>query len=101
VHPLGSTGGWVQVKFRATPRFEVNGAAGLDRSRPKPFDGLLEPPSNEAPSASRNSSGFVNAIYRARSNIIFSAEYRRLWSTRLDGRAWLADHVNIGGGIAF
>ena len=34
-------------------------------------------------------------------NLFLTLEYRRLWTTRLDGRAWAADHINIGGGIAF
>ncbi len=101
VHPLRSRGGWTQVKFKATPRIEVNTAFGIDMSRPRPFDGLLQPPQDEAPSASRNASGFLNLIYQARSNIFYSLEYRRLWTRRLDGRAWLADHLSFGGGIVF
>ena len=99
--PLKSTGGWAQLKLKSTPRLEFNLAAGGDRSLPRQFDGLLQPPSDEAPSASRNASGLLNAIYLLRSNLFLTVEYRRLWTTRLDGRAWIADHVNIGGGIAF
>lgn len=101
VFPLRSNGGWAQLKLKSTPRLEFNLAAGGDRSLPRHVDVLLQPPSDEAPSASRNASGFVNAIYQMRSNLFFTVEYRRLWTTRLDGRAWIADHVNIGGGIAF
>jgi hypothetical protein len=99
VHPLRSHGGWTQVKFKQSPRF--NAAFGIDRSRPRPFDGLLQSPQDEAPSASRNASAFLNAIYQLRSNIFYTVEYRRLWTRRLDGRAWLADHLSIGGGIVF
>ena len=80
---------------------EVNAAFGADKSRPERFAGLLQPPSNEAPSASRNASALVNAIVQAKSNVFLSAEYRRLWTTRFDGRAWLADHISIGCGFAF
>mgnify|MGYP000302394233 CR=1 FL=1 len=79
----------------------INIAAGGDRSLPRHVNVLLQPPSDEAPSASRNASGLINTIYQLRSNLFFTLEYRRLWTTRLDGRAWIADHVNIGGGIAF
>lgn len=101
VHPLRSVGGWAQAKVSLTPRLDINVAAGVDRSKPRPFQGLLQPPRDEAPSASRNASGFLNAIYQARSNLFFSVEYRRLWTRRFDGRAWLADHLNFGGAIAF
>lgn len=101
VYPLRSHGGWAQAKLKVSPRLEFNVAAGGDRSLPRHVDGLLQPPSDEAPSASRNASGLVNTIYQLRSNLFFTLEYRRLWTTRLDGRAWIADHVNIGGGIAF
>lgn len=101
VYPLRSIGGWAQAKYTATPKLEFNLALGGDRSRPRWFDGLLEPPSNEVPSASRNASGFVNLLYQARSNLIFTVEYKRLWTRRFDGRAWLADHLSLGGAIVF
>lgn len=101
VYPLRSLGGWAQAKVIVTPRLDVNIALGGDRSRPQPFDGLLEPPSNEVPSASRNASGFANVIYQARSNLMFTVEYKRLWTRRFDGRAWLADHLSLGGAIVF
>lgn len=101
VVPLRSTGGWAQLKLKATPRLELNAAYGIDRSRPREVMGLLHPPSDEAPSASRNASDLFNVIYQLRSNLFFSVEYRRLWTTRFDGRSWLADHLNLAGGIAF
>lgn len=101
VYPLRSVGGWTQLKFTMTPRLDLNMASGFDRSRPSAFQGLLHPPSDEPLSASKNVTMLANVVYQARSNLFFSVEYRRLWTHRLDGRGWLADHVNIGGGIAF
>lgn len=101
VYPLQSLGGWAQAKYSITPRLDLHLAGGADRSRPQPFPGVLDTPSHEVPSASRNASGFVNLIYQARSNLFFTVEYKRLWTRRFDGRAWLADHINLGGAIAF
>lgn len=101
VHPLDSLGGWAQVKVKHSPRVETNMAFGIDRSKPKAFDGFLQPPSDEAPSATRNGSGLLNVIYQLRSNLFLTAEYRRLWTRRFDGRNWLADHLNFGGAIVF
>ncbi|MEQ1730310.1 MAG: hypothetical protein ABL982_18240, partial [Vicinamibacterales bacterium] len=101
VHALHSLGGWAQMKVTYTPRVESNIAFGFDRSRPKAFDGLLQPPSDEAPSAARNASGLLNVTYQLRSNLFLTVEYRRLWTRRFDGRSWLADHLNFGGAIVF
>lgn len=101
VHPLRSIGGWAQAKVIVSPKLDFNVALGGDRSRPRPFDGLLAPPSNEVPSASRNVGGFANVMYQPVSNLVFSVEYKRLWTRRFDGRAWLADHLSLGGAIVF
>ena len=68
---------------------------------PLGFMGLLQAPNDATPSASRNASDMFNVIYQLRSNVFLSVEYRRLWTTRFDGRAWLADHLNLAGGIVF
>lgn len=101
VYPLHSVGGWAQAKWRLTPRLDLHAAFGADRSKPRPAPVLLTPPYNEVPSATRNASGFANAILQMRSNLFFTAEYKRLWTRRFDGRAWLADHVSLGGAIVF
>jgi hypothetical protein len=50
---------------------------------------------------SRNASGFVNTIYQARSNLLFSLEYRRLWTTGLYGSSRAANQISVTSGIAF
>jgi hypothetical protein len=100
VVPVDTLGGWTQLKFKPLSRLELNLALGEDapfRSRlvrllPKSVDPFL---------VSRNASGFVNAIYQARSNILFSVEYRRLWTTTLDDLSRKADHVSVGTGVVF
>ena len=101
VFPLNSRGGWAQLKLKANARTELNAAYGFDHSRPRGFTGLLQVPNDATPSASRNASDMFNVIYQVRSNVFLSVEYRRLWTTRFDGRAWLADHLNLAGGIVF
>lgn len=101
VVPLNSIGGWAQLKFKANARTELNAAYGFDRSKPRETTSLLEPPNDETPSASRNASDMFNLIYQLRSNLFLSVEYRRIWTTRFDGRSWLADHLNLVGGIVF
>ncbi|MFN7982699.1 MAG: hypothetical protein U0Q11_12640 [Vicinamibacterales bacterium] len=101
VFPLHSYGGWAQLKIKASPRTELNGAYGFDQSKPRGATSLLQPPNDETPSASRNASDLFNVIYQVRSNVFLSVEYRRLWTTRFDGRSWLADHLNLVGAVVF
>lgn len=101
VYPLHSTGGWAQLKLKSTPRLEFNLSYGIDRSRPRNAAGLLVPPNDEVLSASKNAGVIGNTLYQLRSNLFLTAEYHRLWTTRLDGRSWLADHISLGGAVVF
>jgi hypothetical protein len=43
----------------------------------------------------------VNTIFQARSNLLFSIEYRRLWTTGLDDGRHTADYLSFATGIGF
>ena len=76
---LNTTGGWGQLKYRATDKLEFNGAFGLDN----PFaSDLRRIPPEQVPYeiAARDRTGFINFIYRPRSDLLLSLEYRKLWS---------------------
>ncbi len=94
-------GGWAQLKFKPTAKFEINGAFGQDN----PFAGELrmfpESPSYYGTLFSKNSSPFVNFIYQVRSDVLFSIEYRRLRTTVLDSDSYSADHVSLSLGYLF
>jgi len=96
-----SAGGWAQLKVTAAPRLEFNSAFGLDNpSRGRVLHAvpiaIVDPGT-----VSRNASAFVNAIYQARSNFLFSLEYRQLWTTGLDDFTRRARHVSFSTGIGF
>lgn len=101
VKGLDSMGGWAQLKFKPTTKFEINGAFGQD----DPFTSELRmfpaSPSFYGALFSRNSSPFVNFIYQVRSDILFSIEYRRLQTTVLDSDSYSANHVNLSLGYLF
>ena len=99
--PLNTVGGWAQLKFKATPKIEFNGAYGQDN--PFAFDlrYFSEPQSYGDPSISRNQSAFGNVIYRPRSDILFSLEYRRIRTSSIYGFDTSAGQVNLGMGILF
>jgi hypothetical protein len=101
IHGLDSLGGWVQLKFRPKANFEVNFAVGQD----DPFASELRlypaTTTYSGPSLSRNLSPFVNFIYRVRSDVLFSVEYRRLQTYALDSNPYPANQTGISLGYLF
>jgi hypothetical protein len=101
IHGLDSMGGWVQLKFKPRVNFEINFAYGQDN----PFASELRafPASSYyyGYSISRNLSPVVNFIYRARSDVLFSAEYRRLQTYTLDSSPNSANQIGFGLGYIF
>jgi len=101
IYGLDSTGGWLQLKFKPKPNFEVNFAYGEDQ----PFAGELKRFPATALyygySISRNQSPFVNFIYRVRSDVLFSMEYKRLQTNPLNSNANIANQVIMSLGYAF
>jgi hypothetical protein len=102
VRGLNATGGWAQVKFRQTEKLEWNGAFGQDSS----FAGDLRlfPITTQSyfdPSLARNRSALLNFIYRPRSDLLFSVEYRRLQTISVTGNSESAGHVNVSMGVLF
>ena len=98
---LDSTGGWVQLKFKPRANFEVNFAYGMDNPfgselRAFPATGFFY-----GSSLSRNQSPFVNFIYHVRSNVLFSAEYRRLQTSNLDSNVETANQIGLSVGYIF
>jgi hypothetical protein len=96
--PVESVGGWSQLKFKPLEKMEFNAVFGGDF----PFhSGLKGLSIEQRASVSRNTSGFFNVIYQPRSILLFSAEYRRLWTSGFDGSKRVADHVSLSSGIVF
>jgi hypothetical protein len=94
-------GGWVQLKFKPKANFEVNFAYGMDNPfaselRAFPASGIFY-----GSALSRNQSPFVNFIYRARSDVLFSVEYKRLQTYTLDSSANTANQIGVSMGYLF
>jgi regulator of replication initiation timing len=101
IHGLDSIGGWTQLKFKPTAKFEVNAALGMDN----PFASELRRfPATQyyyGYSISRNLSPFINFIYQVRSDVLFSAEYRRIQTYTLDSNFNAANQFGISIGYIF
>jgi hypothetical protein len=102
VVPLNVVGGWGQLKFRATPKLEFNGAFGQD----SPFAADVryfgeQVTSYAAPYFTANRGAFGNVIYRPRSDLLLSMEYRRLRTFNIYDSSNQADQVNMSVGVLF
>jgi len=101
VYGLDSMGGWVQLKLKPALKFEINGAFGDDNpfasdlrkfsGNPIYFNSLL----------SKNLTSLVNFVYRPRSDVILSLEYRHLKTFTLDSNSNSANTINLAIGYIF
>ena len=97
---LNSVGGWSQLKVTATSKLEFNGAFGVDNPYASDVRGFSLSPGFPAPLL-QNRSSLVNVIYRPRSDLLFSGEYRHLRTFDIDAGSPTADQVNLMMGILF
>lgn len=101
LQPLNSVGGWSQLKIRATNKLEFNGAFGVDSPFASDLRGYPLSPSYFPAALLQNRSALVNFIYRPRSDLLFSGEYRHLKTFDLDAGSPTAEQVNLMMGILF
>ncbi len=100
VRALNSVGGWSQLKVIATSKLEFNGAFGVDNPYGSDVRGFSVSPGFPAPLL-QNRSSLVNVIYRPRSDLLLSGEYRHLRTFDIDAGSPTADQVNLMMGILF
>jgi hypothetical protein len=98
---VNTVGGWTQLKYRATSKLEFNGAFGMDNPFARDLRYFPYAYSYGEPILARNKVGFVNFIYRPRSDLLFSAEYRRIATDSITDRDWGAGHLNLSMGVLF
>jgi len=98
---LNTVGGWAQLKYRPATKLEFNAAFGMDNPFAKDLEYFPYPYSYLDAGLARNHAGFVNFIYRPRSDLLFSAEYRRILTDSLGFGDWNAGHLNLSMGVLF
>jgi len=102
IHPLRSTGGWVQLKVRRAPHYEINGAFGQDGNSGK--DLRVFPFSFDAygfPAMQKNRTELVNFIYKPNAFLLFAFEYRHLFTAQANAIGMAGDHLNLAAGVQF
>ncbi len=98
---LNAWGGWAQLKFKPFEKLEFNGAFGEDQSSGSDLRRFRQSQSFIRASFARNQSLFVNSIYHARSNLLLSAEYRRLRTSEITAARHTANHLSLSAGVLF
>jgi len=101
---LNTVGGWAQLKYRPAPKVEFNAAFGMDNPYAKDVEYFLYAQSYGDPrvaALSKNRAGFLNVIYRPRSDLLFSAEYRRIGTDSIATGGNGAGQLNLTMGVLF
>jgi hypothetical protein len=98
---VGAIGGWSQFKFRVNSRSEFNVAAGTGGHNSKALRGVTAYDASVNFIPARNQMLFANYIFKPRSDLLFSAEYRRLRTYELIGAPDTAGQVGLAVGFLF
>jgi hypothetical protein len=101
VRGLNTAGGWAQLKYRATNKVELNGAFGEDASYTADLRAFPTPQAFGDPTLTKNQGSLANVIFRPRSDLLLSAEYRHMKTYTIDNGFYSADHVNLTIGVLF
>jgi hypothetical protein len=98
---MGVIGGWSQLKVKVNARNEFNVAAGTGGRN---SDDLRQAAANNyfiSTVPARNQMMFVNYVFRPRSDLLFSAEYRRLRTYQVNGPPASAGQLGLAMGFLF
>jgi len=101
IQALDSIGGWTQLKYRPANKWEFNAAFGTDNPYARDLEYFQYPVSYGDPTLARNQGSLVNMIYRPRSDLLFSAEYRHLTTYTINNGANSAGQLNLMMGVLF
>lgn len=99
---LNAIGGWTQFKTRFTESLEANASIGLDDGFAGDFHEFIFPPTVTATQLrARNKMVIGNLIFRPKTYLILSPEYRRIWTWPIYGNVSTADIFTLSAGYQF
>ena len=101
ISPIGTIGGWTQLKFKPGAKIEFNVAAGQDTGFASDVRGFAASAGYLGANLTRNRSELANFIYRPRSNLLFSTEFRTLRTYAVDAGSDRANQLNLVMGVLF
>jgi hypothetical protein len=101
IRGLDSAGGWSQLKFQLTRKLELNGVFAEDNAFAGDVRGFATDANNFGPILGRNRGQLGNLVYRPRSDLLLSAEFRRLHTFPVYDSASVTNQINLAMGILF
>lgn len=102
LQPLNAAGGWAQWKARFSSTAEANASMGEDNGFARDFHAVVQP-SNASQSQlrARNRMFMANFIYRPKTYLILSPEFRRVWTWPIAGPANTLNVYTLSVGFQF
>ena len=98
---VNTAGGWAQLKFQLTPKLELNGAIAQDDAFTSDIRGFATDQNNGGLILGRNRGALTNLVFRPRSDLVLSAEARRLRTYPVYSSSSSTNQVNLSIGILF
>jgi uncharacterized coiled-coil protein SlyX len=99
---LNAIGGWTQFKTRFSPLLESNMSIGMDDGFAVDFHAVvLSPTATATQLRARNKMVVGNLIFRPKTYLILSPEYRRIWTWPISGVASTVDVFTLSIGYQF
>jgi hypothetical protein len=101
IRAVDTAGGWSQLKFQLTPKIELNGVFALDDAFTGNVRGFATDQNNFGEVLGRNRGALGNVVFRPRSDLVLSAEFRRLRTFPVYSSSSTLNQVNLSVGILF
>lgn len=101
IRGFDTVGGWTQLKFQATPKIEFNGVFAEDNAFAGDVRGFATDKNNFGEILGRNRGTLGNVVFRPRSDLVLSAELRRLRTFPVYSASTTTNQVNLSVGILF
>jgi hypothetical protein len=101
IRAVDTAGGWSQLKFQLTPKIELNGVVAQDDAFPGNLRGFATDQNNFGEILGRNRGALGNVVFRPRSDLVLSAEFRRLRTFPVYSSSSVTSQVNLSVGILF
>lgn len=101
IRGVDSAGGWTQLKLQLTPKLELNGIFAEDNAFAGDVRGFAIDANNFGEILGRNRGALGNLVYRPRSDLLLSAEFRRLHTFPIYDSDSVTNQVNLALGILF
>ena len=102
VRPLDDVGGWVQLHQNVLSRLEWNTGFGIDSAFSREIrSDPTNTPDNLYGGIARNRTIYANVIYGPSAWLLFSVEYRQIYTAPAPGPVWISNSTGAGAAYRF